>query len=227
MIINLTKYVVTLLGTGVLANTAFSNPIAIFSQEVPAVVQEVEPDSSFDAPSNIINFNVYGQNEVIYCNFKTGFKCKSYAIEGKSDLGEEFKSLFYCNDELCVDSREWVDISFANNEYPYQYFRIKTVAANGEVHYSQVRFVELKARNEVEIVNSVVSGYLYFRFNAVVAKDFSYSIAAVNGESVKNDEPASEGCADLAALPPGFYMISFRSVNGKTYRYKFLKTSNL
>jgi hypothetical protein len=223
--INLTKYVITLLGTGVLASTAFSTSNCDLL--VTPMVQHVDADSMYNAPSHVINFNVYEQNEVVYCNFRTDYKCKSYAIEGKQETGDEFNSLFYCNDELCVDSREWVDISFANNEYPYQYFRIKTVMANGDVHYSQTRFVEMKSKNEVEIINSVVSGYLYFKFNTTQAGTFNYSIAAVNGESVRNDESAAEGFVNLESLPAGFYIISFRSGNGKTYHYKFLKTSNL
>jgi len=185
-------------------------------------------DSFYYEPAYVINFNVYEQNQVVYCNFRTEYKCLSYAIEGKQGNGDDFKSLFYCNDKLCVDSREWVDISFANNEYPYQYFRIRTTLLNGDVHYSQTRFIQAKIANEVEIVNSVVSSLLYFRFSSAKSvQACNYSIAGINGEIIKNDEPAADGFVDLETLPAGFYIISFKSGNDKIYHYKFLKTANL
>jgi hypothetical protein len=222
---NITKYV-ALLGACMAANTGMlqANPKtdAVSSQVIMA-----DADSSYDASSDVINFNVYELNQVIYCSFRTEYKCKSYVIEGKQEGGDEFRSLFYCNDELCVDSREWVDINFSNNDYPYQYFRIKTVTAGGDVKYSQVQFVKVKPLNDVEIINNVVAGNLYFRFNTIGQPAFRYSIASINGDLVKNEESAAEGFSNLEALSPGFYIISFKAGNGKTYHYKFLKTANL
>jgi hypothetical protein len=232
---NTTKYILALTCYCVFATTLYSNaarmsPVCMISDmtDVPSDIPVVSTDSTASEPAYVINFNVYEQNQTIYCNFRTEFKCRSYAIEGKQAADDEFKSLFYCNDKLCVDSREWVDISFANHEYPFRYFRIKTIMTNGDVHYSQIRYIHLKSLNEVEIVNSVVSSHLYFRFNtASIISGYNYSIAAVNGELIRNNEPVAEGFANLETLPAGFYIISFNSGNGKCYHYKFLKTANL
>jgi len=227
-------YIVSLLLFASSANQLSSQHIAALGQAAPSFAvlplkqDVIATDSFFDQPTYVINLNVYEQNQVVYCNFKTEFKCHSYAIEGKQYADDAFKSLFYCNDELCVDSRDWVDISFSNSEQPYQYFRIKTVLANGEVHYSQVQFIHVKVINDVELVNTMVSGFLYFRINSVSqAQNLQYSITGVNGDIVKNESAALDGFVNLEALPAGFYVISFKAMNGEVYHYKFFKTANL
>ena len=223
---NITKYV-ALIGACMAASTSMVMGNPLKADRVHSQVTVVNADNFFDASSDVINFNVYELNQTIYCSFRTEFKCKSYVLEGKQDGDDEFKSLFYCDDELCVDSREWVDINFSNNEYPYQYFRVKTVTESGDVRYSQVQFLKVKPLNDVEIVNNVVSANLYFRFNSAGQQVFSYSISSIKGELVKQDETAMEGFTNLETLSPGFYIISFKAGNGKAYHYKFLKTANL
>jgi hypothetical protein len=214
-----TKYIIALLGI------VWASPA--FSASAKANDQYVGADSTSE-PSYRIQLDVYEQNQMVYCQFRTEFKCKAYAIQGKQAIGDAFTTLFYCNDELCVDSREWVDISFLNNEEGYQYFRIKTELSGGDVRYSQVQFVHGKQVNEVELVNTVVTNHLYFRYNEARHADAYYcTISGLNGETVKSDIPANEGSISLGNLPAGFYIISFKSLEGTIYRYKFFKASNL
>lgn len=181
------------------------------------------------SPSEI-TFSVSEQNNTVNCHFTTSFKCKSYTIEGRQDESSEYKTLVYCSDEKCVDPRQGVDINFDNNQFECRSFRVKTTDADGEVVYSQEQQIaapKIRVR-EVELLNTVVSGNLYFKFS-VPAETLAYqfAISSINGEVVKHAEPVNGGFADLCALPPGFYIITFKSASGATYHYKFFKTQQV
>lgn len=175
-----------------------------------------------------IAFRVSEQNNTVNCHFSTSFQCKSYMIEGRQNGSAEYKTLVYCSDEKCVDPRQGVDINFDNAQLECRSFRVKTTDANGEVAYSEEQQIAAPKMREVELLNTVVSGNLYFKFSVPAGPlYYQFAISSINGEVVKNDEPVNGASADLSALPPGFYIITFKSALGATYHYKFFKTQQV
>lgn len=175
-----------------------------------------------------IRFTVSEQNNTVNCHFTTSFKCKSYTIEGRLDENSEYRTLVYCSDEMCVDPRQGVEINFDNGQFECRLFRVKTTDANGEVAYSIVQQIAAPKMREVELLNTVVSGNLYFKFTVPAEKlSYQFAISSINGEEVRKSEPVNGGYADLGTLPPGFYIITFKSAQGATYHYKFFKTQQI
>lgn len=178
--------------------------------------------------SSEIAFRVSEQNNTVNCHFTTTFECKSYMIEGRQNGSAEYKTLVYCSDEKCVDPRQGVDINFDNAQLDCRSFRVKTTDANGEVAYSEEMQISAPKLREVELLNSVVSGNLYFKFSVPAETlGYQFAISSIKGDVVKNNEPVNGGYTDLSALPPGFYIITFRSALGVTYHYKFFKTQQV
>ncbi len=233
----------TKLITAITALYVFANPLqaqenassklgvsaaSLYTASTPIHPRDIVGEGAFYEPAHIINFDVYEQNKVVFCNFRTEFNCHSYAIEAKQGPFDEYQSLYYCHNDLCVNTKERVYISFANTEIPQRYFRIKTVLANGDIHYSQTRIIEVKESNEIEILDPVVNTQLNLKLSySGKLPDYSYTIASVNGDIIRKADGLTDNAINLDILPAGFYFISFNSVYGKTYHYKFFKAANL
>lgn len=182
----------------------------------------------FYAFSNNVNAPVKVEtklnNNFVSCHFTTDFPCTSYAIELRNSDADNYTVLFSCNDAKCMDANNSVDYSFDLNEYPYSQYRIKTVNAKGETFYIAGTIKQGVERNELELLNTAASEQLMLKWNVDPSGlQYAYTISNISGEIIKNDVPFSGNAIQLDAMAAGFYIISFKSINGELYHYKFLK----
>jgi hypothetical protein len=226
-----TTYLVALMGLFVFAGplSAQSGLVSTGAVAVSAandVMANVQ--GAYYESAHVMNLEVYEHNLEIYCEFKTQFSCHSYTVEGRETPFDVFKSLAYCHNDSCEDTRNRIILSFSAGNNPCQYYRLKTVLDNGEVHYSETLYVPIDVPNEVDVDNNIVGAQLNLRFHVTGAMQaYHYTIAGANGEVVRPEENLKGDAVDMQVLPAGIYFISFNSANGKNYHYKIIKTADL
>jgi hypothetical protein len=179
-------------------------------------------DANEIAPKLEIQFQsnrVFNQTQF---TFNTNFECSSYAIEGFNQLSSSYESILYCNDALCVDPQETVKVEFPSNELNFLSYRVKVTLADGSTLYSDILKEEVKEVKEISLTNTAVSDKLMIDWNGTDM--YTYSISDINGiEYCSNQNIVQSSQIELIDLTPGFYIISFKSADGKIYHDKFLK----
>ena len=168
-------------------------------------------DANEIAPKQEIQFqssHVFNQTQF---TFNTNFECSSYAIEGYNQLSATYEAILYCNDALCVDPQETVEVEFPSNELNFQSYRVKVTLADGGVLYSDIIKEETNVVKEIALTNTAVSDKLMIDWNGT--DTYTYSISDINGIEYCSDKSIEQSSQiELIDLTPGFYIISFTIV---------------
>lgn len=157
----------------------------------------------------------------VWVDFVTGFSCYTYELEAKTDSETEFTSISYCKSEQCEDAINSVSYLVNNQLSSYTSFRVKAVNNQGDIVYSDVQTIQLETEKDIEILSSSVSDVIPVKINTI--SEYTYSISSLNGQEIQNDMPLTGESIALEQMETGFYVISFRRMDGVESQFKFFK----
>lgn len=207
-------------------------PFFAFSQNAvqndeQKVKSSIEKTTAFKAvvSNELVSLEAKKENHVLSLSFKTEFNCVSYVLEARHSNDQVFEEVSYCNNQNCVNANEGVSYRLMGPEASYSEYRVKTISQDGTVYFSPSLNNQVQKVSEIELINTAASDQLFLKFNA--ENVFHYSISSINGEVIKIDEPVSANSISLSGLEAGFYIISFKGLDGNACHYKFFKTINL
>lgn len=173
--------------------------------------------------TGLLAFQVSKQNNLITLSFTSGFQCAAYTVEGRTEEGV-YQPLFYCREaSLCMDARNSITHTFGFFEYPYTHYRVQTTMLSGEVVYSGEVKPEDEVPFSVQVVQTSVSDHI--KLLADGTNSFAYQVNNMNGEEMISGKAAqAEFMLDVASLPPGMYILTFRDDAGNCRHEKYFRS---
>jgi hypothetical protein len=141
--------------------------------------------------------------------------------------------------ESSTDAERWITLGFVENnntqtrntKYTFTYlvpsigryyYRIRQVGDQGQIVYSEVKFIDIKINNLISITPNPTRGII--QVNNSMNAFSRISILDVSGKGLKELQ-LRKGLNSIAltAYPPGTYIIRMQSGNGQTHYEKIIK----
>ncbi len=168
-----------------------------------------------------LNVQSTGDQEILLTWNRRDQNVKGYFVESSND-GERWITLGFVENDNTQTSNTKYSFTYQAPSSGRYYYRIRQVGDQGQIVYSEVKFIDVKINNLISITPNPTRGII--QVNNSMNAFSKISIIDISGKVLKESQ-LSKGLNSIAltAYPPGTYIIRMQSENGQMHYEKIIK----